>query len=293
MEWSDLRLFLAIARCGTLGAAARSLGLTQPTMGRRLKALEASLGHILFQRTPDGFVLTSEGTLVLSHAVRIEQETMGLERQLAGGERHLEGHLRISCSDWFGVHVLAPLLSRFAGIHPRISIEILTESRLLDLSRLEADIVFRITPFTAADVVARKLVSIEYALYQAAMADDANLENPSGVSLITMDEAFSEMPDVAWMQQKFPGACIAMRSNNRDVQAELCAGGVGLAVLPRPLGDARRDLRELAIDDRPPSRATWVGYHRDLRQLPRLRAFVDFVVEEIGTVISMRQAEAR
>ena len=68
MEWSDLRLFLAIARTGTLGAAARSLGSTQPTMGRRLRALEAALGQALFQRTSAGLVLTDEGATLLGHA---------------------------------------------------------------------------------------------------------------------------------------------------------------------------------------------------------------------------------
>ena len=74
MEWSDLRIFLAVAREGTLGAAARKLGQSQPTMGRRLRALEAALGQTLFQRTDGGFVLTDEGSAVLSHAERIEEE---------------------------------------------------------------------------------------------------------------------------------------------------------------------------------------------------------------------------
>src|SRR5580693_8565693 len=83
MEWSDLRVFLAVAREGTLGAAARKLGQTQPTMGRRLRALEHAVGHTLFQRTADGFVLTDEGNAVLGHAERIEEEAFALERRLA------------------------------------------------------------------------------------------------------------------------------------------------------------------------------------------------------------------
>jgi len=76
MEWGDLRVFLTIAREGTLGAAARKLGQTQPTMGRRLQALEHALGHQLFQRTKDGFVLTDEGAAVLNHAERMEEEAL-------------------------------------------------------------------------------------------------------------------------------------------------------------------------------------------------------------------------
>src|SRR3954463_16712031 len=102
VDWSDLRIFLAIAREGTLGAAARKIGQTQPTMGRRLRALEKSLGQTLFQRTADGFVLTDEGTAVLRHAERIEEEALALERPAAGAEGPSEGFPRPPSSDLDG-----------------------------------------------------------------------------------------------------------------------------------------------------------------------------------------------
>ena len=126
MEWSDLRIFLAVAREGTLGAAARKLGQTQPTMGRRLRALEHAVGHTLFQRTVDGFVLTDEGNAVVSHAERIEEEAFAFERRLAGSEVQLEGSLRISSSDWFGTYMLAPVLAEFGQLQPKVCVELLT-----------------------------------------------------------------------------------------------------------------------------------------------------------------------
>src|SRR3954467_2413657 len=95
MEWSDLRIFLAVARGGTLGAAARELGQTQPTMGRRIRALEAVLGQTLFQRTSEGFVLTDEGSAVLAHAERMEVEALGIARAASGQAGALEGTLRV------------------------------------------------------------------------------------------------------------------------------------------------------------------------------------------------------
>jgi DNA-binding transcriptional LysR family regulator len=115
MEWSDLRIFLAVARAGTLGGAARQLGLTQPTMGRRIRALEQAVGHTLFQRTREGFVLTDEGAAVRAHAERMEREALALERELAGQGQALEGSLRVASSDWFGVHVLDATIARLAG----------------------------------------------------------------------------------------------------------------------------------------------------------------------------------
>lgn len=147
MEWSDLRIFLAIAREGTLAAAARVIGQSQPTMGRRLRALEQDIGQTLFQRTERGFVLTDEGAAVLAHAERMEEEALALERQMAGEDRHFEGMLRVSASDWFGALVLPPVLAEFASLQPRVTVEVITSARHYSLSRREADIVFKTRPF--------------------------------------------------------------------------------------------------------------------------------------------------
>ncbi|NNU39555.1 LysR family transcriptional regulator [Rhizobium sophorae] len=282
MEWSDLKLFLAIARFGTLGAAARSLGLTQPTMGRRLRALETSLGQTLFQRTTDGFVLTDEGAAVFAGAERIEEEALTVERVLAGGSRQLDGFLRLSSSDWFGAHVLSPVLAEFSQVHPKVVVELLTDSRFLSLSRREADLVFRIQPFTEAEVISRKLIHIEYGLYISRGAPHPEAGDGAGTRLVTMDEAFGDMPDVGWLQRLLPRAGIVMRSNSRDVQAALCANGAGLAVLPRPLGDSLATIELVDLGEPPPGRDTWVGYHRDMKRLARLRALLDLVIERLA-----------
>jgi DNA-binding transcriptional LysR family regulator len=122
MEWGDLRVFLAIAREGTLGAAARKIGQTQPTMGRRLQALELAVGHKLFQRTKDGFVLTDEGAGVLSHAERMEEEALAFQRQLTGQEQQLDGMLRITSSDWFAEYLLEAVSSRGSRVAHRFSL---------------------------------------------------------------------------------------------------------------------------------------------------------------------------
>ena len=282
MEWSDLRIFLAIAREGTLGAAARKLGQTQPTMGRRLRALESAVGQTLFQRTPAGFVLTDEGDSVLAHAERIEEEALALERQLAGQGAELQGMLRLSSSDWFGIHVLAPVLAEFGRAHPRVCVELLTDARFYSLARREADIVLRISRFDETDVIARRLLRVSYGLYGAKGTKRPRPGDGTGMRVITMDVAFAEMPDALWLKRILPKAEVAFRSNNRDVQARLCAAGAGLAVLPRPLGDAMPGLVHLDIGEAPPGRDTFLGYHRDLRRLPRLRALIDLLIERLA-----------
>jgi DNA-binding transcriptional LysR family regulator len=282
MEWSDLRIFLAIARSGTLGAAARSLGQSQPTMGRRLRALEIAVGHALFQRTADGFVLTHEGNAVLEHAERMEEEALAFQRRLAGSDTQLEGVLRRSCSDWFGTYMLAPVLAAFSERHPKVCVELLSDPRLYSLPRREADIAFRIKAFEEPEVISRRLLHMSYAAYVRSDAVITLTGGGAGLRVITMDTAFAEMPDALWLKRVLPAAHIAMRSNSREVQAEFCRQGIGLAVLPRPLGDRIPGIVPIDLGEAPPGRDTYVGYHRDLRRLSRMRALLDLVIERLA-----------
>ena len=282
MDWSDVRIFLAIARSGTLGAAARLTGQTQPTMGRRLRALESAVGHELFQRTTEGFVLTAEGAAVLNHAERMEEEALGFARALAGKEQQLSGLIRVSSSDWFGIHVLTPVFARFLDRHRQVSVELVTDSRRYNLARREADLVFRITPFDEADVIQRKVMHVDYALYGRTGCDVPCAGDGEGHTLISMDSAFGALPDVTWLKRMLPNARLAFGSNNRGAQARMCAEGGGLAVLPCPLGDTTPGLRRIELGDAPPGRDVWLGYHRDLRRLARLRALLDATVEALA-----------
>lgn len=282
MDWSDLRIFLAIAREGSLGAAGRALGQTQPTMGRRLKALERQLGHVLFQRTPHGFVPTDEGQALLPHAERMESEALAALRELSGAEALLSGLLRVSCSDWFGSLRLAPVIAEFTRRHPGVAIELLTDPRLYSLPHREADCVLRMLPFDDPDVVSRRLLTTHYAVYGAAGQAPALDDGGRGARLVLMDTAFGAMPDVSWITRRLPEAGVAARSNSRETQARLCALGVGLAVLPTPLGDATPGIARLDLGEAPPTRDTWLGYHRDMRRQPRLSRFVELVVARLA-----------
>jgi DNA-binding transcriptional LysR family regulator len=282
LEWSDVRVFLAIARNGTLVAAARQVGQTQPTMGRRLRALEEVVGHALFQRTRDGFVLTEEGAAVLAHAERMEEEALGFKRALASRGEHLSGSLRVSSSDWFGIHVLTPVFARFLAQHRGVSLELVTDARRYNLARREADLVFRITPFEEADVIQRKLMHVEYALYGRMDLVAPQAGDGAGHTLVSMDSAFGTLPDVEWVKRMLPNARIGFGSNNRGAQARMCAEGGGFAVLPCPLGDTTAGLRRIDLGEAPPGRDVWFGYHRDLRRVVRLRALLDATIEALG-----------
>jgi DNA-binding transcriptional LysR family regulator len=286
MEWSDVRIFLAIARTRSLGAAARALNLSHPTVGRRLRALEQATGQTLFQRTADGLVPTEEGAAVITLAEQMEEGALAMERRLAGREQKLQGTLRISSADWFGAYFLPPIIADYADAYPLVNIEILTGTRLFSLAQREADIAFRIVPFDTPDVVQRRLVRLAYGAYVAKGSPDPAFGDGAGFRLITHDTSTGQFPDIAWLEQSFPKARTILRSNNRNVQGRMVRQGIGIAVLPQVVGDRIEGLRRLHLPEEPPGRDIWMGYHRDIRRLHRLRAFIDILNKHIAKLQS-------
>ncbi|MFY0574914.1 LysR family transcriptional regulator [Cystobacter fuscus] len=279
-QWDDLKIFLSISREGSLVAAARATGLTQPTMGRRLQSLEKRVGCKLLRRTSSGYVLTDEGMAVLAHAERMEEEALSFERQLAARNGELDGTLRVSASDWLASHILAPVIARLQQKHSRMMVELSTDPRLLSLDRRETDLVFCFNRFEQAQVVQKQLTHVHYGVYASrAYLEQRGLPHPStggaGHGLITMDAALSHRADVVWLTGRLPKARIMGRSTSRDVQARMCSEGGGIAVLPLQVAESTPGLERVDLGEPPPGRDVWMGYHRDFRHHPRLRALID------------------
>jgi DNA-binding transcriptional LysR family regulator len=179
--------------------------------------------------------------------------------------------------------MLTPVFAEFVKAHPQVAIELVTDSRLFSLARREADVVFRIQAFTEADVIQRRLMTVPYGLYAAEGGRSKRLpRDGKGCAVITLDAAYRDFPDARWLKKVLPKAHVAFTSNSREAQARMCASGAGLAVLPRPLGDSVEGLRLVKVASEPPGRDVWMGYHRDLRQLRRLRALVDITVQRLA-----------
>jgi DNA-binding transcriptional LysR family regulator len=190
--------------------------------------------------------------------------------------------LRVSSSDWFGIHILTPVFARFLQQHPGITLELVTDARLYNLARREADLVFRITPFNEPDVIQRKVMHMDYAVYGHVDLAAPIRGTVQPVNLISMDSAFGTLPDVEWIKRVLPNAKIIFGSNNRGVQARMCAEGSGFSVLPCALGDATPGIRRIDLGEPPPGRDVWLGYHRDLRRVARLRALIDMSVDALA-----------
>lgn len=284
LSWDDLRFFLAVARHGSSSAAARALKVTQPTVGRRIQALERRLGARLFLRTPSGYALSPTGAGILAHAEHMEQDALAAERAAAGRDTGLRGSLRITASEWLVTRVLGPMVAPFTARHPGISVELAAGARWLSLPRREADIALRPAAFEHKEVFQRAVARVGFGLYAAGsylavhgMPDFAAL--CEGHVLVTMNDELPAVLDLAWLQAVAAKARVAVRTNGREAQAVMGAAGVGMVCLPRLVGDATPGLRLLDPPSPPPERKLWLGVHRDTRTVPRVRAFIEHAVD--------------
>lgn len=284
LDWDDLRFFLAVAREGSLSSAAHTLGVTQPTVGRRIAALQRRLGAKLFVPSPTGQTLSASGRRLLPHAERMEIEGLAAERATSGRDAGLRGRVRITGSEWMIGAVLGPMLRPLVSDHPELELELLADVRHLNLVRREADIAVRPSRFEQQDVIQRELAVVAFGLYAAdsylAERGPPNFaDRCAGHRLIAMSESLTKIPDLDWLSGLTTRANVVVRTNGREPMARMAAAGVGIACLPRVLGDATPTLRLLATPSAGPERKLWLGYHRDVRAVPRVKACVAFLSE--------------
>ncbi|CAN5412152.1 LysR family transcriptional regulator [soil metagenome] len=288
MDWEDLKTFLAVARHGNLSAGARSLGVSQTTMARRLEGLHARLGVRLLTRTPAGFRLTAAGERILPRVERMEDEALSAERAISGEDDRLQGLVRVTSVETFAAIILTPALARLAELHPTISIELITDVRALSLARREADIAIRLAPFEQHEAVVRRIADMSFGLYASAAYVERSgapdwSEHGAGHRSITVQDSLAGLPEAQWLQGLAPLAASALSANSRQVQLEACVRGMGLACLPRYLGDMTPSLQRLPTPTQPPRRGVWIGVHQDMRETPRIRVVLDMLADEIRT----------
>jgi DNA-binding transcriptional LysR family regulator len=287
VDWDDLRVFLAVARAGSFSAAARVLGVAQPTVGRRIAGLERSLGARLFVAAATGQSLSRTGQMMLARAEQMEAAALAAERVATGRDAGLRGRVVITASEWLVGGVLGPLLGPLVGEHPGLELELVADARHLNLARRDADIAVRPSRFEQAEVVQRQVGVLAFGLY----ASDGYLARRGapdfaaqceGHELIAMSESLTKIPDVEWLPQIAARARIAVRTNGREPMVAMAAAGLGLACLPRFLGDRAPNLRLLPTPVPGPRRQLWLGVHRDVRSVPRVRASAAFLAEALG-----------
>lgn len=283
MDWDDLRVFRSVAESKTLSAAARQLGISVATVGRRIAALEASLGVRLVDRAPSGVSLTSPGRVLFERAAAAAEAMDGVDR-LAAALRATEwtGPVRVSATEPFISEILAPALPRLLAEEPALRIDLSASTDVVSLSAREADIAVRLARPVGDSLVARRLPSLEMGLFASrpylagrrASAIDLRRER-----LLAFDASHGRIAEVTWVDEAGLADAVSVRSSSTRALVNAVAAGVGIALLPRLLAAARPDLVEIPAPRPIPTRPVWVLMHRDLRAVRPLRIVRDWIVD--------------
>lgn len=269
MEWSDLRIVLAIARAGTLSAAARRLGVNQTTVARRLASAETSLRTRLFERNAGMFAPTKAGDAVLRHAAIVEAEMTAIERGLAGADSAIAGTVRVTAVPILVNRLLIPALPRLRAAHPALELELIAEPRNLRLTRREADIALRLARPESGDTLARRIGALPYAVYAPARKASEVLP------WITYDESLAHLPQARWIAARAKDQSAPVRVNDAEAILAALHAGLGKSLLPCFAGD---DDKRLARIGKPVlSREIWLLVHRDLRTQARIAATIGWL----------------
>ncbi len=285
--WSDYPIFLAIAESGSLTAAGNKLGISQPTAGRRLRALEDALGGALVRKSDGALVPTQFGEDVLKHVKRMNDEAAAISRRSATLEDNLAGPIRISASQGLGDFWLPLAMREFSLQYPDILIDINVDFRPANLAQREADIALRwLSPGTQNSVIGRKVVSCGFGLY-ASKDYIAKHGAPKSVSELPDHDGCRVLTDgdeLMWKYSSLDGDFSPMRcviqSDSIGAHITSIASGYGIGILAH---GAVTDVPNLVavLPEINHSADLWVVAHEDLRKSKRMRACFDYLVEAL------------
>jgi DNA-binding transcriptional LysR family regulator len=274
MDWDDARVFLAVARHGSLRAAGRALGLSQPTVGRRLATFEAAFGSgpALFDRLPDGLRLNAAGEALLGAAEELEDAALALERRHAAASPELSGTVRVSVGEWAASFLSCNLGGASAVQVPSgITVELVQSQSTANLARREADLAVRHHPPQGGDLYIAKLGVFAVAVYRRPDADPD--------AWVTYTEEQAHYPSAVWAQRRLRdnGGRIALRASNMSMQLAAIRAGAGCGILPCYVGDPDPLLERITAPVPEIAAEYWVIVHRDLRRALCVRAVIDWV----------------
>ena len=281
MHWDDLRYVLAVGRSGSLGAAARSLGVAHSTVYRRINQFEEQHRVRCFVKVADGFELSEAGKELLRLAEEVETRMVEAERCLTGQSESVSGDVVVAAPEAVGL-MLCPHLLQFQARYPGLTTHWRLSAETLNVQRGEADVALRVTRSPAPSLVGRKLVDLAFAIYGAkSYVDRHPWQGAAHAHWIVFDELLMVSPQFKWEQRHVPPEQVAMKVDRRVMLDEAVRAGLGVGILP--CGDAARYPNVVRLSDPIAELALplWILTHEDLRNAAGVRAVMDFCAEII------------
>jgi DNA-binding transcriptional LysR family regulator len=298
LDWDDLRHFLAVARTGSTLAAGRSLRVSQTTAARRVAALEAELGLILFERRPVGYRLTPIGEALLARAEDMEGAAGRFADAAAGQSRDVSGTVRLTVEEIYAVTLLAPILRDLHEAWPAIRIELDTSEEVRDLAGGAADVALRsAVRLKGGGLVGRRVASTTWAIYCSRDYAAAHGRPRTRRALHGHPMIGGGGPGVweayrAWLDHEGLTDAIAIQHRSNTGLLAAVRAGSGLAVLPTLVADLDPDLLRCLPPKPGYELGLWLVTHERMRHTPRVRVVLDFLAERLTGLGRQRNREA-
>lgn len=281
-DWNDLRYFLEVARRGKLASAALRLGVDHTTVSRRIAALEQSLELSLFDRSGRSYQLTDDGRRLLTHAEKMEIGSLELLEAATPSEAGPTGTVRLATPEAFGSQFLARHAASFRAHNPGIQLELIAETRLMSLTRREADAAITLSKTETGRVHSQKIGDYRLRLYAAPsyLQGHPPIIQPGDLTnhqFIWYVDDLLPLPQLKMLDKMIGAPNVVFRTTNVTGQANAAAAGLGLALLPCFVGDQTPSLttvlpREISI-----IRDLWLTVHADAADLPHTKKLMDFL----------------
>ncbi|MDW3223085.1 MAG: LysR family transcriptional regulator [Paracoccaceae bacterium] len=287
-DWNQARAFLATAEEGSLSAAARALGLTQPTLSRQVAGLEETLGVTLFERTSRALLLTQAGTQLLEHFQSMGEAANRVSIAATGQSEAVTGHVAIACTNAMATYFLPEILKKLQLAAPDLQIEIIASNALSDLRRREADIAIRHARPQDANLFAKRLRDTTAHLFAASDYLDAVGRPTDPADIAKLQFIGAEFPERMLGLMASRGLDLTVAQFNYStasvtMSVELMRKGLGIGILPIEVGAAYPELENPYPDFEPMRIESWLVAHRELKTNLRIRLVFDLLADCLGT----------
>lgn len=294
-DWNDVRYFLAVARSGSTLTASQRLKVSQPTVARRIAALEAALGLTLFERRAAGYRLTGDGETLLPAAEAVEEGATALSDAAAARTGKLEGVVRLTSNEMAGTQI-NPLLAALRDAWPGIRVDLIATEARLDLAAGEADIAIRtgLAPPQGAGLYLRKIVDLPSLIYcSRSYAEEHGVPRGpgdlAGHRIVGVDGYLTRLPGFPWFEEQAAGATVVARASSFTALFEKLRSGLGVGVFHWGVFERDPDMIPCFFIPAELYGQVWLLTHERSRKLPHVRA----VADHVGTALDRWGRRAR
>jgi len=286
LDWSHIRAFLAVAEAGSLSAAARTLGQSQPTLGRHINAAEASLGATLFVREPGGLRLTEIGSMLLGPAREMAEASARVETLAAGRDMGLSGTVRITASVVVSHYLLPRIIAELRAAEPDIEIELVPSDTTENLIFREADIAIRMFRPTQLDIVTRKIGDSPMALYASSellsrFGQPANLEELMRFPAVGFDRSDMILRQFRNWSLDVTKSFFCVRCDDQAAYWNLVCAGCGVGEMQMVIADGEPRVQRLDFQPGLPTLPVWLAAHEAMHKTPRVKRVWDVLADRL------------